>query len=138
MFTKLSQLRIILTTSLNSGGIRSCTRDLRKLYQAFAASLNDQALTSKSQTPGNPFKRSKTLAFPSTEFNSYPLSHNFGGWISKKLPNFVSSAYHPPLLRPVIGGGLSPQPILYHSGSLPGALARAMILSDSETVICVL
>ena len=48
---------------------------------------------------------------------------------------------NPPLMpdgMPVVGKGVSSQLVLYHQGSLPGALTAVMLIPETETVIVVL
>ncbi|CDM30445.1 hypothetical protein DTO013E5_2597 [Penicillium roqueforti] len=127
-----------------SGGAWSCIRDLLELYKTFTASFEDQFITGKGATKDSPFKQVSHLTSakipmhqPSRNELSYAL-----GWVRAQLPNRLGHiGINPGLMSngmPTVGKGVPSQLILFHQGSLPGALAIVILLPDTDSVIVVL
>lgn len=64
------------------------------------------------------------------------------GWGRVQLPGKMGQLELNPYLMPngmpVIGKGDSPQLIIFHQGSLPGALSIVILLPDTESIIVIL
>ena len=127
-----------------SGGLRSTASDLGKLYTSFISAFNDQFHTGQTSTEGNPLKQVAHLLSakipldqPSKLESSYAL-----GWARVQLPGKLGQiGLNPGLLpqgMPLIGQGGASQLLIFHQGSLPGALAFVGLLPESETAVVVL
>lgn len=119
-----------------------------KFYQTFLTSLNHQITNKSSSTPNSPFKNlayltSSKIPICGTHDPRTELSYACG-WARAKLPAPLGQlGLNPGLLpggiMPVVGeGGYSEPKLLFHQGSLPGAMTSVMLLPGSETVILVL
>ncbi len=126
-----------------SAGMRSCVRDLMKLYKAFLTSFNDQHATGKTSTEGSPLKQvSKLMSAkipidqPSRLEASYAL-----GWGRIQLPGKMGQfGLNPDLMpdgMPIVGRGVPSQLVIFHQGSLPGALSVVILLPDTESAIVI-
>ncbi|KAJ5827588.1 hypothetical protein N7447_004351 [Penicillium robsamsonii] len=127
-----------------SGGAWSCVRDLSKLYKTFAASFQDQFTTGKGATEGSPFKQVPHLTsakIPMDQPSRNELSYALG-WGRAQLPNRLGQiGINPDLMpdgMPLAGKGVPSQLLLFHQGSLPGALALVILLPDTDNIIIVL
>lgn len=64
------------------------------------------------------------------------------GWARVQLPGRMGDiGCNPGLMpygMPIVGKGAPSQLVIYHQGSLPGALAAVLLLSDNESAILVL
>lgn len=127
-----------------SGGMWSCVRDLQKLYTSYGRSFKDQFDTGKTSTDGSPFKQIAHLTsakIPMDQPSRREISYACG-WGRVQLPNRMGQiGLNPGLVpggMPVIGKGVPSQLVLFHQGSLPGALAIVMLLPDSDGMIIVL
>ncbi|KAL8897324.1 MAG: hypothetical protein Q9207_007267, partial [Kuettlingeria erythrocarpa] len=128
-----------------NGGIRSCVKDLLKLYQAILKAAEHQFSTGKVTTPGTPLDETAALLsskiplkMTSLRENSYAL-----GWVRSQLPNSMGAVgLNPKLMSndmPVVAKGASSPPlVIYHQGSLPGALAAVNLLPESQSAIVVM
>lgn len=131
-------------TGAASGGMRSCAGDLLKLYRAFLISFNDQCSTGLRCTPGSPLKQVPHLM--SARIPMFPTSRyeaTYGlGWARVQLPAKIGSiglnGRLIPEKMPVVGKGAPGQLVIYHQGTLPGALASVLLLPDLDAVILVL
>lgn len=127
-----------------SGGMRSCATDLMKLYGAFMQSFKHQFRTGQTSTPGSSIKQAAQIM--SAKVPMFPTSMNeasYGmGWARVQLPNTLGhiglNGRLMPLGMPVVGKGVPSQLVLYHQGTLPGALAGVFLLPETETIILVL
>lgn len=126
-----------------SVGMRSCMLDLFKLYSAFLAAFNDQFENGTTSTEGIPLKQVSELMSakipmdqPSRNEISYAL-----GWGRVQTPGRMGQiGLNPGLMlngMPVVGKGVSSQLVIFHQGSLPGALAVNILLPQTETAIVV-
>lgn len=127
-----------------SGGMRSTTKDLGKLYGAFISAFNDQFGDSQAApSEGNPLKQATHLMsgkIPMVETSKHETSYALG-WARVQLPGQLGHiGLNPGLLpqgMPTIGQGAH-QLLLFHQGSLPGALAFVGLLPESETAVVIL
>src|SRR3569833_2572680 len=127
-----------------SGGARSCVRDLLKLYRAFSNSFKDQLSRGSTSTEGTPFKQVAELTsakLPMDQPSRNELSYAFG-WARAQLPNRmgqigINTGLMPDGM-PVVGKCAPSQLVLFHQGSLPGALSIVMLLPDTDNIILVL
>ncbi|KAJ5360005.1 hypothetical protein N7517_009196 [Penicillium concentricum] len=127
-----------------SGGAWSCVRDLSKLYKTFAASVQDQFTTGKGATEGSPFKQVLHLTsakIPMDQPSRNELSYALG-WGRAQLPNRLGQiGINHSLMpggMPIVGKGVPSQLVLFHQGSLPGALSIVILLPDTDSIIIVL
>ncbi|ENH65001.1 Beta-lactamase [Fusarium oxysporum f. sp. cubense race 1] len=111
-----------------SGGLRSCAPDLIKLYTCFVQSFNYECQTGQSSTPGSPLKQVSRLMsahVPMLATERGEVSYGLG-WARVQLPNTLGhiglNGRLMPQGMPVIGKGVAEELILYHQGTLPGAL----------------
>ncbi|KAH8168302.1 beta-lactamase domain-containing protein [Sarocladium implicatum] len=131
--------------SSGSGGLWSSAVDLIKLYTCFIQSLNHESQTGESSTPGSPLKqiaqvmspRVRMLPTATTEDVFYGL-----GWAGVQLPNSLGhiglNGRLMPYDMPVVGKGAPSQLILYHQGTLPGALAVVVLVPEKDSVVLVM
>ncbi|CAK7198457.1 hypothetical protein SEUCBS139899_001118 [Sporothrix eucalyptigena] len=116
-----------------SGGLWTCTADLVKLYRAMLRSFHgeDTPLRGISHT------MAPHVAMPGQD-TAYGL-----GWVRTRLPNTLGQiGLNGRLLpdgMPTVGNGLHRRPlVVYHQGTLPGALACAVLLPETCQVVVVL
>lgn len=68
-------------------------------------------------------------------------SYGFG-WARVQLPATMGGrGCNPPIMpdgMPVVGKGVPSRLVIYHQGSLPGALATVNLIPDSESAIIIL
>ncbi len=126
-----------------SAGVLTCVRDLLKLYKAFLHAANDQFATGKTFTPDSILKQvnrlfsAKIPIHPPTFYEaSYAL-----GWVRVQLPGTMGDIGINPALMPdgmpIVGKGSS-QLVVFHQGSMPGALAAVNLLPESNSAIVVM
>lgn len=127
-----------------SGGIRTCVEDLLKIYSVFLESANDQFAHSTTSTKGSPFKQVNHLIsarIPMNQPTRGETSYAFG-WARVQLPGTMGDiGCNPPLMpkgMPVVGQGVPSRLVIYHQGSLPGALAAVNLIPDTESAIVIL
>ena len=128
----------------SSGGIRSYVKDLLKLYSVFLTSTNDQFASGKTSTKDSPLKQVNHLMSAKVPMNPptrSETSYAFG-WARVQLPGRMGDIGGKPCLMPndmpIIGKGGPSQLVIYHQGSLPGALSAVLLLPDAEAAIVVL
>ncbi|KAG6990993.1 hypothetical protein G7Y79_00059g091780 [Physcia stellaris] len=128
----------------SSGGIRSCVTDLLRLYGVFLASANDQFANERTSTKDSPLKQVNYLMsakMPMSQPTRSETSYAFG-WARTQLPGRMGAiGCNPGLMpsgMPIVGKGAPSQLVIYHQGSLPGALAAVVLLPDTESAIVVL
>ncbi|KAJ8125688.1 hypothetical protein O1611_g7950 [Lasiodiplodia mahajangana] len=124
-------------------GMRSCVSDLMKLYKAFMTGFNDQLASGKTSTDGLPLKQvgylmsaQMIMGQPSRNEVSYGF-----GWGRVQLPGRMGQiGINPDLMpngMPVVGKGVTPRLVIFHQGSLPGALSLNILLPDTESAIVI-
>ncbi|KAI9681328.1 MAG: hypothetical protein M1817_002611 [Caeruleum heppii] len=123
--------------------MRSCVRDLLKLYQAFLASFNKQFATGKTSTEGSPLKQITQLMsakIPMDQPSRNEVSCALG-WGRVQLPGPMGQiGINPGLMpdgMPVVGKGIPSQLVILHQGSLPSALSFVALHPDTESAIVV-
>ena len=128
----------------SSGGIRTCVVDLLRLYGVFLASANDQFTNERTSTENSPLKQVNHLMsakIPMSQPTRSETSYAFG-WARVQLPGRMGDiGCNPGLMpngMPIVGKGAPSQLVIYHQGSLPGALAAVLLLPDTESAIVVL
>jgi CubicO group peptidase (beta-lactamase class C family) len=127
----------------SAAGIRSCVRDLQKLYHAFIICYNDQTTTGRTSTPGLPLRQVATPMSPQIVIDSSDPQATYGlGWAIARTPcRFGYIGLNPGLMAdgmPVIGKGAPPRLVMYHQGSWTGALALTMLLPETSTFLVIL
>ncbi|KAI4179622.1 MAG: hypothetical protein L6R41_007738 [Letrouitia leprolyta] len=123
----------------SSGGIRTCVTDLR-LCRVFLASANDQFTDKRTSTKNSLLKQVNHLMSAKIPMSQPALSETSYafGWARVQLPGRMGDiACNPPLMpngMPIIGKGAPSQLMIYHHGSLPGALAASAIVVLTNTL----
>ena len=127
-----------------SGGIRSCVNDLLKLYSEFLSTANDQFSNGLTSTKGSPLKQVNHLMsakIPMSQLTCRETSYGFG-WARVQLPGRMGDIGCNPALMPegmpIVGKGGPSRLVIYHQGSLPGALAAVNLVPETESAIVVL
>jgi hypothetical protein len=124
-----------------AAGVRTCTKDLLVLYDAFMTAANDQFATGNTSTPNSPLKQVNHLMSaampmngPTANEESYAL-----GWARVQLPGTMGAVgVNPPLMpdgMPIVGKGVPSRLVIYHQGSLPGALSAVLLMPNTRTAI---
>ena len=127
-----------------NGGIRSCVKDLLKLYRMIMKSGNDQFNTGRASTPGSPLKHVGQLLSSNIPLKRMSLRESSYalGWVRSQLPNSMGAVgLNPkwmPNGMPTVGKGIASRLVVYHQGSLPGALAAVNLVPESQSAIVVL
>lgn len=127
-----------------TGGLRSCVRDLLKLYRAFLTSYNDQFSSGKSSTEGSPLKQVTHLMsakIPMDQPSRNEASYALGWGRVQLLGKMGQIGINPGLLpneMPTIAKGVPGQLVIFHQGSLPGTLTIAILVPDKDVAIVVL
>ena len=127
-----------------SGSLRTCVKDLLKLYSSFLRSAKEQFESGKTSTEGSPLKQVNHLMsakIPMGDPTFRETSYGFG-WARVQLPGPMGAiGCNPPLMpdgMPVVGKGACSTMVCYHQGSLPGALAAVNLVPETESAIVVL
>ncbi|KAL9026675.1 MAG: hypothetical protein Q9196_004698 [Gyalolechia fulgens] len=125
--------------------MRSCIRDLVKLYIAFLESAAYQFENQVTSTPGSPLKQVPFLFSPKIAMNRISLHETSYalGWARMQTPGPMGAiGLNPALLspRPVpeVARGHGSHLILYHQGSMPGSLAAVNLVPSTKGAIIVL
>ena len=127
-----------------SGGIRSCVKDILKLYQELMRAGKHQFSTGQTYTPGSPLKQVAQLLTAKTPIKKTPLLENSYalGWVRSQLPSPMGAVgLNPKFIpdgMPIVGKGSPSRLVVYHQGSLPGALAAVNLLPETQSAIVVM
>ncbi|KAL5085888.1 hypothetical protein Trisim1_009802 [Trichoderma cf. simile WF8] len=133
------------TVGGSGSAMRSCIRDLVKLYTAFIESGQDQFENHTTSTLGSPLKQVLFLFSPQISMNpisrretSYAL-----GWARVQTPGPMGAiGLNPDLLKPKpmpeVARGHSSELILYHQGMMPGNLAAINLVPSTKGAVIVL
>lgn len=126
-----------------AGGVRSCVKDLLVFYKTFLKSLNNQVHTGQNSTPGSPLKHVRQLMSPHMQLPEeiYEKSSYGLGWTLTDLPAPMGAiGLNPDLVdeTPVVGREAFSRKVVYHQGSLAGALSAVNLFPETESVIVVL
>jgi CubicO group peptidase (beta-lactamase class C family) len=125
--------------------MRSCVKDLVKLYGSFLDAGKHQLESGTTSTPGSPLKQvpflwsSKISMSPITyRETSYAL-----GWARVQTPGpmdviGLNPSLLPPSQMPLIGRVEASRLILYHQGCMPGNLAAINLIPESRGAVLVL
>lgn len=125
--------------------MRSCMKDLLRLYTAFLEAGMDQLATGLTSTPQNPLKQVSYLFSPRISMSptayldtSYAL-----GWARVQTPGPMGAiGLNPDLLSPKpppnVARNHPSELVLYHQGSMPGVLAAVNIVPRTKGAIVVL
>lgn len=127
-----------------SGGMPSSIKDLLMFYQELMRAGKHQFSTGHASTPGSPLEQvahllySKILLKETSQLEySYVL-----GWIRPQLPSPIGAIGLDPGLMsdgmPIVGKGAPPYFVVYHQGSLAGALATVNLLPETQSAIVVM
>ncbi|KAF5634805.1 hypothetical protein F25303_8721 [Fusarium sp. NRRL 25303] len=127
-----------------SGGLRSCAADLIKLYTCFVQSFNHERQSGQTSTPGSPLKQVSKIMSPHVPMLSTEREEvSYGlGWARVQLPSTLGhiglNGRLMPKGMPIIGKIGEDELILYHQGTLPGALAVVVLIPRTESVVLVM
>ena len=127
-----------------SGGIRSCVKDLLKFYQELMRASKHQFSTGQASTPGSPLKQVAHLLSSKIPLEQISLRENSYalGWVRSQLPSPMGAVGLNPKLvpngMPFVGKGGPSRLVVYHQGSLPGALASVILLPETQSAIVVM
>lgn len=127
-----------------SGGIRSCVKDLLKFYQELMRAGEHQFSTGQTSTPGSPLKQVAHLLSSKIPLKQISLRENSYalGWVRSQLPSPMGAVGLNPKLvpdgMPIVGKGEPSRLVIYHQGSLPGALASVILLPETQSAIVVM
>ncbi|KAF1913118.1 beta-lactamase/transpeptidase-like protein [Ampelomyces quisqualis] len=125
--------------------MRSCVKDLVKLYASFLNAGKHQFESSTTSTPGSPLKQVPFLWSPKISMNpiTYRETSYAMGWARVQTPGPMGAiGINPSLLAPsqmpLVGRGVPSTLILYHQGCMPGNLAAVNLIPESRGAILVL
>ncbi|KAL8874002.1 MAG: hypothetical protein Q9174_000598 [Haloplaca sp. 1 TL-2023] len=125
--------------------MRSCIRDLVKLYTAFLQAAVHQFDHHVTSTPGNPLKQVPFLFSPQIAINRISMRENSYalGWARVQTPGPMGAiGLNPNLLvprpAPDIARDHPSNLILYHQGMMPGNLAAVNLVPSTKGAIIVL
>lgn len=127
-----------------NGGVRSCVKDLLKLYMAIMGAGEHQYRTGETSTPESPLKQVSYLLSSHIPLTGTSLreSSYACGWVRAQLPGPMGAVGLNPKLMPdgmpIVAQGSQSQLMIYHQGSLPGALAAVNLLPDTQSAIVVM
>lgn len=125
--------------------MRSCVKDLVKLYASFLDAGKHQFESGTTSTPGSPLKHVPFLWSPKISMGpityretSYPLE-----WARVQTPGpmgaiGINSSLLKPSQIPLIGRKEPSRLILYHQGCMPGNLAAINLIPESRGAVLVL
>jgi hypothetical protein len=124
-----------------AAGLRTCTKDLLVLYDAFMIAANYQFASGNTSTPNSPLKQVNHLmsaaipmSVPTVNEASYAL-----GWARVQLPGRMGAVGCNPSLMldgmPIIGKGAPSRLVVYRQESLPGALSAVLLMPETRTAI---
>lgn len=127
-----------------NGGIRTCVKDLLGLYNNLLFAAQDQFCSGQTSSEGSPFKMADCLMSAKTPLGLTGFreqSYAFG-WARVQLPGPMGAVGLNPKLMPdgmpIVGKGGQGQLVVYHQGSLPGALAAVNMLPETRSAVVVL
>ncbi|WVO17675.1 hypothetical protein L204_105372 [Cryptococcus depauperatus] len=122
-----------------AGAGKSTVNDLLRLYAAWMAAANDQQASGRTATLGSPFKQTASLwtsHIAITDGTHYGL-----GWVLTELPGKGGlvgvNGYECPEL-PIIAKETPRRKLVYHQGSVCGAMSAVYLLPETETAVVVL
>jgi CubicO group peptidase (beta-lactamase class C family) len=127
-----------------AAGLRTCVKDLLVLYDAFMLAANDQFATGKTSTSGSPLKQVNHIMSARIPMGGPTLNEaSYGfGWARVQLPGTMGGiGCNPGLMpggMPIVGKGGPSRLVVYHQGSLPGALSAVNLIPKTRTAIVVL
>jgi CubicO group peptidase (beta-lactamase class C family) len=125
-------------------GLRTCTKDLLVLYDAFIIAAIDQFASGNTSTPNSPLKQVNHLMPAAIPINGPPANEaSYAlGWVRVQLPGRMEAVGCNPSLMPdgmpIVGRGVPSRLVIHHQGSLPGALSAVFLVPESETAIVVM
>jgi CubicO group peptidase (beta-lactamase class C family) len=127
-------------------GVKSSVSDLLTYYDAFMQAINDQTAQNRSSSPGLPFDQAKRqinpeVSIPGVAAGSAATSYALG-WARSGFPSAVDGTSmnkwlvkEIPLIHQNDSKDLT---LLYHSGSLCGYLASAILIPEINSAVIVL
>ncbi|KAJ8131518.1 hypothetical protein O1611_g2108 [Lasiodiplodia mahajangana] len=127
-----------------SGGIFTCVEDLLKAYTEVVNTINHEFETGQP-SKGSPFKRIADVIsakIPMDQSTVLESSYAFG--IARiELPGAMGQiGINPGLMpdgkMPIVARGTPSRLVLYHQGSLPGALSAIAMIPELGTVVVVM
>ncbi|KAI0548145.1 beta-lactamase/transpeptidase-like protein [Xylaria curta] len=128
----------------SSGGIFTCVEDLLKAYTEMVNTINNH-LGSGEATKESPFKRVADIISAKIPMNQPTMlesSYAFG-LARAELPGALGQlGLNPSLMpdgkMPIVAKGTPSRLVLYHQGSLPGALSAIAMVPELDIVVVVM
>ena len=122
-----------------AGACKSTVNDMLRFYGAWMAAAKDQGASGKTTTPGSPFKNT---AIQWAKHATITEGSDYGfGWVLAQLPGKGGlvgvNSYESPEL-PIIAKGTATRQLVYHQGSVCGALSAVYLLPETESAVIVL
>lgn len=125
--------------------MRSCIRDLVKMYASLLAAGKHQLSSGESSTVGSPFKQVPYLWSPKISMSSISLHETTYalGWLRVQTPGPMEvTGVNPNRLSPEAAPYLARDHpshlVLYHPGMMPGSLAAVILVPSTGGAIIVL
>jgi CubicO group peptidase (beta-lactamase class C family) len=125
--------------------MRSCVKDLVKLYASFLNAGKHQFESGTTSSPGSPLKQVPFLWSPKISMSpiTYRETSYALGWARLQTPGpmgaiGINPSLLPPSQIPLIGRGEPSRLILYHQGCMPGNLAAINLILESRGAVLVL
>ncbi|GAP92040.2 putative d- protein [Rosellinia necatrix] len=129
----------------SSGGMFTCVEDLLKAYTEIVNMINNQFRFSGAATKESPLRRVADIISAKIPMNQPTMlesSYAFG-LVRVELPGALGQVgLNPGLMpdgkMPIAAKGTPSRLILYHQGSLPGALSAIAMIPELEVVVVVM
>ena len=125
--------------------MRSCTKDLIKLYTSFLEAGRHQFDTGSTETPGSPLRQVPFLWSSKITMNSISFHETTYalGWARVQTPGPMGAiGLNPDLLKPKpmpqVAQGHPSTLLLYHQGCMPGNLAFIVLIPETRGAVLVL
>ncbi|VUC29535.1 unnamed protein product [Clonostachys rosea] len=123
-----------------AGACKSTVNDLLAFYGAWMEAAEDQNRSGNTSSPDSPFHRIRDLWAPHATINN---ESKYGlGWVLTQLPAKAGlvgvNSYECPGEYPVVAKGTEPQRLIYHQGSVVGALSAVYLLPECQSAVIVL
>ncbi|KAJ5396787.1 D-aminoacylase [Penicillium cosmopolitanum] len=127
------------TARAGAGACKSTVNDLLVLYNSWMGAAAEQQESGNTFSPESPIRRASELW---TSHASMTNDTSYGlGWVLTELPGqggLVGVNGYEADSMPIIAKGTTKQRMVYHQGSVCGALSAVYLLPDTRTAVIVL